>query len=180
MLPVTIPKLEFYDSSKKEFFYTEETTLFLEHSLAAISKWEAEYKRPFLDNGKKTVRETIDYIRCMTLNPNVNPLVYTGITDETIQKVDAYIQDPMTATWFTEHENKTASRKTVTSELIYYWMTSFGIPFECENWHFNRLMTLIRICSEKNKKPRKMGKKEQARRNTDLNAARRRARNSRG
>lgn len=175
---LTIPKLEFYDSKAKEFYYTEPTTLILMHSLSSISEWEAKYHKPFLTKDAKSIRETIDYIRFMTIN-QVDPLVYSGITNEMVSEVEAYIQDPMTATWFSEQKSTRINRQVITSELVYYWMTVFGIPFECDKWHFNRLMTLIRVCSEKNS-PRKMGKREQAKSNAALNAARRKARNSRG
>ena len=175
MLEITIPEQEFYVPATKTFVYTSETVLHLEHSLVSISKWEAKYKKPFLESNEKTVRESIDYIRCMTLDNGINPLVYSGITNEMISSVDEYIQDPMTATWFKEVNKPKRSHQVVTSELVYYWMTAFNIPFECECWHFNRLMTLIRICGEKNAKPKKMNKREAARRNTELNAARRKA-----
>jgi hypothetical protein len=34
----------------------------------------------------------------------------------------------------------------MTVEDFYAAMVHFGIPFECENWHFNRLVALIRAC----------------------------------
>ena len=61
----------------------------------------------------------------------------------------------------------------ITSELIYYWMVAFTIPFECEHWHLNSLFALIRICNIKNSKPKKMGRNEIAQRNRELNAQRR-------
>lgn len=180
MLPLVIPEREFYNSQTKEFIHIKATTLSLEHSLISLSRWEAQYKKPFLDKKKKTVQETVDYIRCMTVTANVDPNVYLAITDEMVLMVENYIQDPMTATWFNDREERRFGSQTITSELIYYWMVELGIPFECQKWHLNRLMTLIRVCTEKRKKPRKMGRREQARSNAALNAARRRAHNSRG
>jgi hypothetical protein len=60
----------------------------------------------------------------------------------------------------------------ITSELIYYWIVSFNIPFECQYWHLNRLFSLIRICNIKNSKPKKVSRMELAQRNRELNAAR--------
>lgn len=179
MLPIVIPARELYNSKTKEFIQIKETALSLEHSLISLSKWEAQYKKPFLSTTQKTVAETIDYIRYMTLNPNVNQNVYEGITDENVRQVSEYIQDPMTATWVNEPEKKGRSQ-VVTSELIYCWMIMLGIPFSCEKWHLNRLMTLIKVCSAKNKKPQKMSSRDIAARNAALNEQRRKALNSRG
>jgi hypothetical protein len=179
MLSLVVPAQELYKPKTNEFVQVKETTLSLEHSLISLSKWEAQYKRPFLERNAKTVQETLDYIRCMTLNKNVDPNVYFGITNSMVQEVEAYILDPMTATRINSHDNHGSARKIITSELIYYWMITLNIPFECQKWHLNRLMTLIRVCNEKNK-PKKMGKRELAQSNSALNAARRAALNSRG
>lgn len=180
MLQIDVPEMEYFDDSTQEFFYRKKQTLFLEHSLISISKWESMYKKPFLDSSSKTTQETIDYIKCMTLNSNVDPIVYNGITDVMIREIEAYIEDPMTATRIMELGSKAKNRRQIiTSELIYYWMIEFNIPFECQKWHLNRLMMLIRVCNEK-RNPKKMTSREMAKTNTALNAARRTMHNSRG
>lgn len=180
MIPIFIPAQEFYLPKKREFVYIKPSKLLLEHSLISISKWESMYKKPFLDSSSKTTQETIDYIKCMTLNSNVDPIVYNGITDVMIREIEAYIEDPMTATRIMELGSKAKNRRQIiTSELIYYWMIEFNIPFECQKWHLNRLMMLIRVCNEK-RNPKKMTSREMAKTNTALNAARRTMHNSRG
>lgn len=172
--------LELWDEEKEEFIYPKTVFLQLEHSLVSLSKWESKWHKPFLGKGDKTVEETVDYIRCMTLTQNVDPSVYGFITNEIIQQVSDYIDDSMTATWFSKEEKGVASREVVTSELIYYWMVALNIPFECQKWHLNRLLTLIRVCNVKNAPPEKLSQREIAKRQAAINAARRKARKSKG
>ena len=122
----------------------------------------------------------LDYIKCMTITQNVSDMVYSCLTPENINEIAEYISDPMTATWFSDESNSRTSSEVVTSELIYYWMTASGVPFSCEKWHINRLLTLIKICSIKNGKPKKMSQKETAARYKALNAARRAKLGSKG
>ena len=147
MLKITIPGQEFWDEEKEVFVNTKGATLQLEHSLVSLSKWESKWHKPFLGNGDKTVEETVDYIRCMTLTQNVNPSVYDFITNEIIGRVSDYIDDSMTATWFSKEDKSSPNREVITAEIIYYWMIALNIPFECQKWHLNRLLTLIRVCT---------------------------------
>lgn len=181
MLKISIPSSEAFDQEKNEFIYTKEQTLALEHSLVSISKWESKWHKPYLSKQKKTAEETIDYIRCMTLTQNVDPMVYYCIPESELQKIADYIDDPMTATWFSnEEELKGKQGRIVTSELLYYWMIACGIPFECQKWHINRLITLIRVCDEENKPKKKMSKNQILARNAKLNKARKAALHTRG
>lgn len=178
MLTITIPGGEKYNDETGEFLYTKDQTIVIEHSLVSISKWESKWLKPFLDKKQKTYEESIDYIRCMTLTQNVDPNSYYGITSELFIKINSYIESPCTATWFSDRKGP-PNREIVTSELIYYWMISLGIPFECQKWHLNRLLTLIKVCNEKNA-PKKMAKNDIRKRNASLNAARRAALHSKG
>lgn len=180
MLQITIPAIELYDESKEEFISTKEQTLVLEHSLVSLSKWESKWKKPFITKENRTVEETIDYIKCMTITQNVDPDIYKYITNENVRDVNKYIDDPMTATTFSDNKKGGSSRELITSELIYYWMVSYNIPFECQKWHLNRLLTLIRVCSVKNQPPKKMSNGEIMSRNAALNAARRKKLNTKG
>lgn len=116
----------------------------------------------------------------MTLTQNVNPKVYNFLTDENIRDVNAYIEAPMTATWFSNSNTGKQNREQITAELVYYWMIALNIPFECQKWHLNRLLTLIRVCEIKNSPPKKMSRREILSRNAALNAARRKQLNSKG
>ena len=175
MLVIKIPETEFYDESTSRFDVVPSQELRLEHSLLSISKWESKWHKPYLDTKtyEKTSEMNFDYIKCMTITQNVSDMVYSCLTQENIDEIAKYIADPMTATWFSDENNSHASSEVVTSELIYYWMTATGIPFSCEKWHINRLLTLIKICSIKNGKPKKMSQRETAARYKALNAARR-------
>ena len=180
MLTITVPAMESYDPITETFFTTKEQKLTLEHSLLSISKWESKWDKPFLNRTeKKTLEESRDYIRCMTITQNVDPMVYLALTDDNYREIMAYMEHPMTATWFSV-ENKRPSREIITAEVIYYYMVALQIPFSCEKWHFNKLMTLIRVCSEKNKPPKKMSRSKIMSRNQALNAARRQQLNSMG
>ena len=179
MLQIIVPATEQWDEVKQEFVYTKETILQLEHSLVSLSKWESKWCKPFLSKEDMTAEETIDYIRCMTITQNVNPEVYTCLSDENITQIHDYIQAPMTATFFRK-ENGPPSREIITSELIYYWMITLNIPFECQKWNLNRLLTLIRVCNIKNQPAKRRSQREIMEYNTALNEARRKKLNSRG
>lgn len=180
MLEIVIPYTELWDEGKEDFIYVREQKLRLEHSLVSISKWESKWHKRFLSNEKKSDEETIDYIKCMTLTQNVDPLVYKCLTNKNISDIEAYIDDPMTATTIPKEENAKKSRENITSELIYYWMISFNIPFECRKWHLNQLLTLIEVCNVKNRPPKKRSQREIARRHAAINAAQRKRFNSKG
>ena len=172
MLTVTIPDVELFDEEKQEFLFIKGQTLSLEHSLVSLSKWESKWKKPFLTKNEKTSEEIIDYIRCMTITQNVNPIIYSGIGPEILKTIIEYMDDSMTATTFKDMDQK-HSREIITAEIIYYWMIELGIPFECQKWHLNRLLTLINVCSIKQQPPKKMSKKDAMAQQTKLNAARR-------
>lgn len=180
MLQIKIPSTELWDEEKQEFINIKEQVLQLEHSLVSVSKWEAKWCKTFLSKKEKSYEEIIDYIKCMTITQNVNPDVYKCLTKENVEQINSYISAPMTATWFSDEKMGSANREQVTSELIYYWMIALNIPFECQKWHLNRLLTLIRVCNIKNKPPKQMNRREIMSRNAALNAARRKQFNTTG
>ena len=176
MLTITVPPLvsEMFNEETGEFVYKteqKERPLRLEHSLVSLSKWESKYHKPFISKEKMSLDEYIHYIKCMTLDKNVDPDIYSRLSRDNLREIGEYIKDPMTAITFRK-SNESPSRETVTSELIYYWMIANNIPVEFEKWHLERLLALIRVCSIKNSPPKKMSKKELMERNTALNAKR--------
>ena len=175
MLKITIPETEFFNEDTSEFHYLKPCVLRLEHSLLSVSKWESRWKKAFINpmESNKTQEETVDYIRCMTINKDVDPLVYKVLTNSDYEKIIKHIEDPMTATEITTF-NPRRTQKIITSEEIYYWMVTFKVPFECEKWHLNRLFALLEICAIKSQNGEKMSKAETMRQNMALNEKRKR------
>jgi len=158
MLKIVIPdqpKEQFWDEVNECFVYKDAVKgceLILEHSLLSVSKWESIWCKPFLSEDEKTVAEVLSYVECMTVSPSrVDPEIYKRISQSEIDKVNEYIKHPATATTFGGNGHGIGhSGEIVTSELVYYWMVALQIPFECQKWHFNRLLTLVKICEIKN------------------------------
>lgn len=187
MIEVLIPEqhYEFFDDVTETFLPPidiPETKLQLEHSLISIKKWEEKWHKPFLGTSEKTYEELSDYIRCMTVNRGVDQKIYKCLPQEAIDKVVAYIKDPMTATWFSgeSFEGQSSSSEVITAEIIYYWMVALNIPVEFQKWHLNQLLTLIKVCNVKNKPPKKMDKRTAARKRAELNRKRREMYKSKG
>jgi len=180
MLDIFIPEQEFWNEEKQEFFKIKAQTLQLEHSLVSLSKWESKWCKPFLGKEDKSNAEIIDYIRCMTITQNVKPDVYSNMPSEIFETIKNYIDAPMTATWFKEDPMAKKSTEVITAEIIYYWMIVQNIPMECQKWHLNRLLTLIRVCGIKNTPPKKMNRKQMLDNRKNLNARRRAQMNTKG
>jgi hypothetical protein len=180
VLTIVVPGVELFNERTREFETTNDVVLELEHSLVSLSKWESIYEKPFLGKGEKTNEEVLGYIKCMVITPEISSEVYSRLSNENVFAVNNHINAKMTATWFPEDNKPSTSREVITSELIYYWMVSLNIPMECENWHLNRLFTLIRVLSVKNSPGKKMSRRELAERNRMLNDQRRAQLGTRG
>ena len=150
VLDLFVPGTEFWNATTEEFVYTKDITLHLKHSLVSLTRWEQHYKRRFLDDGPKNEEEYRFYIQCMTLNKDVDPLVYMVLQEDDMKKVTDYLHDSMTATTLPKQNNNRTNSEKLSSELIYYYMSALNIPFECEKWFLNNLITLISIASIKN------------------------------
>ena len=181
MLRIKVPiSPEGWDEEKQEFVEPEVQILNLEHSLVSIHKWESKWNRSFLASKEMTEEETIHYIECMTLSDDIDSKIYTKLTKENIDEIHDYIYAPMTATKIPKTKTGKNSKETVTAELIYFWMLESGIPFECQYWHLNQLLTLIEVCGVKRTPAKKMSKSEIMRQNAAINAANRARFNSKG
>lgn len=181
MLTIVIPgPTDMFDESSQEFVTKGDVTLDLEHSLVTLSKWESIYEKAFLGPHEKTREELIGYIKVMTRTREVPEEVFSRLSEDNITAINEYIDAKMTATWFSEAPGAPQSRDIITAELIYYWMITFQIPFECQNWHLNRLFTLIRVCNIKQAMPKRMTRGQIAARNRELNEQRRAKLGSKG
>lgn len=179
MLEIITKESELYNEERNEFYTVPSVKLQLEHSLISISQWESKWCKSFLSTPDKSNEEIVDYIKCMTINKNVSSDVYLCLSQKNINDIVKYIEAPMTATTVYDAKKRPPSKQIITSELIYYWMIAYQIPFECQKWHLNRLLMLIRVCSVKNS-DEKMDSKTAAQQRLALNKARRAKMNSRG
>jgi hypothetical protein len=180
MLILKLEGEEYWDDNKQEFVYTDPVEVKMEHSLVSIYKWESKWHAPFLGREhEKTPEEFVDYIRMMILSKNATDEVIRRIiiSEKYLKEIEDYMKNPMTATKFSKSQQRAAKinqgGEYITAELIYYWMVALQIPFECEKWHINKLLTLIQVCNLKNSPPKKMSKNDIYAQNKALNAARR-------
>lgn len=180
MLIVSIPELEGFDEETGTFVSIPGGKLHLEHNLIALSKWESITHKHLIGNDNLTAEEMLLYVKCMITDEEYNPELLNRLPASEVERISAYMADSMTATTISGSGNESGSGEYTSSELIYYWMIACQIPFECENWHLNRLLTLIRVCNEKNQPDKKMSQSEIIRRNRDLNRARRAKLGSKG
>lgn len=172
MLQITVPGGQWFDEATEKFVTYEPVDLELEHSLVALSKWEAVYEKPFLGPAPKTSEEVYGYIKAMTLTPEVPEEVFLRLSEENMIAINEHINRKMTATWFSDSSPSPKSKEIITAELIYYWLSAFQIDFAVETWHLNRLFTLIHVANLKNAKPKKMTRAQVAERNRKLNEER--------
>jgi hypothetical protein len=180
MLLLTIHGDELFDDSAQEFVATDLVTLGLEHSLVSLSKWESQWEKPFLATNDKSEAQVLDYVKKMIVGPIPPEEVFSRLSDANVNEINAYINAKMTATWFNEPDKPNAGSEVVTAELIYYWMITLGVPFECQHWHLNRLLTLIKVCNYKNAPKKTMSFAEQAQSQRELNEQRKAQLGTRG
>ena len=179
MLIVSIPPVDAFDESTESFVSWPGGTLHLEHNLLSLSKWESITHKYLIGNDDVTSEELKLYIECMVQEEEFDRSLLDRIPPSELHRINEYIADPMTATRINTSK-KGGSGEYTSSELIYYWMIACQIPFTCENWHINRLLTLIQVCNEKNQPNKKMSQSEIMARNRELNAQRRKALGTRG
>jgi hypothetical protein len=181
MLEITVKENEFYDQNTNKFITIPECTLTLEHSLISLAKWESKWQIPYFDDNKKTPAQDLDYIRCMVVGNVKNEHVFKALSFDDVMQIQKYINAPMTATTFRKNTKTTKPKKEVmTAEVIYAHMFAHSIPVECQKWHLNRLLTLLKVCDLQNAPKEKMSKKQTALWNAEQNAARKAKYNTRG
>lgn len=180
MLRITIPGDEYFDDNEQKFVTRNDVSLDLEHSLVSLSKWESTWEKPFLGKDAKTDEETLGYVIAMSLTPDISPETLLRLSSDNIKQINDYIDAKMTATWFNDAPSKGQPKEIITAELVYYWMITLNIPFECQHWHLNRLFTLIKVFNKKNAPAKKMSKQDLAERNRQLNAERKARFNTKG
>lgn len=163
MLIINLAEEEFYDSEKQMFFYTKPLTVRMEHSLISIAKWESIWEKPYLPvpgraEGVSGYEEELSYIECMIIG-NVPANAPPAILQNHNQEIANYIEKKHSATTIYRRDGlRPGPKPVITAELVYYWMVKFRIPFECERWHFNRLLMLIDVCNIKESEGSKRGK----------------------
>ena len=180
MLEIITKEDEFYQPNINKFIQIPSCTLTLEHSLISLAKWESRWQIPYFDNNKKTTAQDLDYIRCMVIGNVKNEHVFETLSVEDIIRIKEYIASPMTATTFQKKSRGNSRKEIMTAEVIYAHMFAHNIPIECQKWHLNRLLTLLRVCDLQNAPKEKMSKKQTALWNAQQNEARRAKYNTRG
>ena len=150
MLTINIPQKELFNEKDSSFLILPETELHLEHSLISLSKWESKWKKPFLSKEDHSREEIISYIYFMSIDRNTDMQVIEHISLEQYKEILEYIGDSHTATKIYDRRPSTGGKQEIyTSEVLYYLMIFYGIPWEAEKWHLNRLLTLIKVCGIK-------------------------------
>jgi hypothetical protein len=180
MLKIVVLGSEYFNEETETFETVGDIELELEHSLVSLSKWESKFQKPFLTENHKTPEEVLKYIESMIISPLYSSDVLNRLSQENFNQINDYIESSESATTFGSMPERKGKGEVITSELIYYWMVAFTIPFECEYWHLNRLFALIRICNIKNSPPKKMSRHEITSRNRELNAIRKAQYNTSG
>jgi len=176
MLEIDVTIDEDYDEETNQFSVAQSFKVRLEHSLVSVSKWESVWEEAFLSDKDKTSEQTISYVQMMLLDENVPPEILQKLIEQHLRKIQEYIVARMTATKIADDPTAPKTRDVKTAELIYYLMIELNIPMECQHWHLNRLLTLIRVVNQKNTPKQKMSLKDRR----DLNRARRQQFGTRG
>lgn len=176
MITIEIEESESFDGTNNAFYYSPLEYVSFEHSLKAISDWETVYKIPFLSS--QLDESQIDsYYALMCLNPSFDT---SRLTDKNRLELAEYIKDSSTATIIQNGDKNNGRGRVTTSEVVYAMMVLANIPFECDRWNFNRLMTLMGVISHMQSPPKKMSRNEVMQQNVQLNEQRKKQHNTKG
>lgn len=110
----------------------------------------------------KTADEMIHYYQDMLISPKADRDLIYMLEPEQLEAIGTYINTSQTASTVPQDGSQKAARETVTSELIYYWLTAMKINWECQDWHLTRTMALIEITNYKSQPEDKKNKKKPA------------------
>lgn len=178
---LVIPAQEYWDERTEKFVTVDSGILVLKHNLVSLNKFESRNKIPLFSRNPITREQRIDYVKCMLINEVKDENIFLSITNADLKKVDEYINDSMTATVFSGRKERNVSGRFITAELVYYWMAAFNIPYyPCEEWHLNKLLTLIKVCSEEQKGPQKKSRRDAMMDQRALNEMRKKQLNTKG
>lgn len=183
LLKLCLPTRDVWNPEKEVFDIIGGDEIELEHSLYTLAGWEAKWKTQFAKKEGLTHKQLLDYImNFMCQTPDVPRTAWLTLDNETLEKIQKYMEDPQSGTTIKSPTSGklTNKRETVSAELLYCYMFQLGIPMECERWHLNRLMTLIDVCAIKSTPPKKMSRKEAALLQQQQNAAMRKKLGSKG
>lgn len=137
------------------------TVLTFEHSLLALSKWEAKFEKAFLGKDAQTHDERLEYYRMMLTSPEHDPDLVFTLSPAQYDQLDKYLNRTPGCTP-PPKPDADAPRHTgevVTSDIIYMRMTLLRIPWQpAETWHLNRLMLQIALVADAQKPPKKESK----------------------
>ena len=190
MITLHAKEWETWDEKNEQFILHPAKDLIMEHSLAAIAEWEGKWKKPYLSSLKmyeKTPEEVLDYFHCMILDKTI-PIEYLMQVDkDDFLKLKNYLEDSHSAARFSKKEGSYGHKsglskngEDTTAETIYYQMSQLNIPFECDKWNVNRLLSLINYCTLKQEPGKKMSERDIIKRNAMLNNIRRAKSGSKG
>lgn len=147
MLELYFGGTEYYDEDNNEFITIEPEMLHFNYSLKSIFDWEGKHRVSWLYNletQKITDEQLHSMMECCCLE-EWNPVYYTKeLSIEFIK----HIGDVPTATTIQNDKKSAGKRRIITSEQIYSILVLNQIPFEVENWNYNRLSMLIAVINE--------------------------------
>ena len=159
MLIISVPETEMFNNNTEKFYTAPPFTLYLEHSLIAISKWEEQYKVPFLKSIEylaqpKHQDKFLYYVNCMSTKGEIPKENLMRLTNTEISEITKYMAESRSAT-VSNVSKGGGNKKPVTSERLYAAMACFQIPDKYSQWHISRLLAVIDICQEMNEDPKK-------------------------
>lgn len=101
----------------------------------------------------------VAYYQDMMISDHDPNLVY-GLSPEQQDELTIYINTPQTASSVPKTGPQRRNTETITSELIYYWLSALKLNWEAQHWHLSRCMMLIEIAGYKQAPAKKRNPRE--------------------